>query len=94
MLALPDIEANRKDYDIRKFAMQPGDVLVFNGMIVHGAPGNTSTTHHRRAYSTRWMGDDARFCVRKGEVAIPTFDTGLKDGDRYNGDRFPLVYGE
>ena len=89
--ALPDIESERSKYDIASFAMQPGDLLAFQAMIVHGAPGN-SGQHRRRALSTRWTGDDARYCVRRGEVAIPTADPGLKHGERMQCARFPLVW--
>ena len=88
---LPDIEAERSKHRIAAFDMQPGDVLAFQAMIVHGAPGN-SGAHRRRALSTRWTGDDARYCVRRGEVAIPTADPGLKDGDRLECARFPLIW--
>ncbi len=90
--ALPDIDANRATYDITRFAMQPGDCLIFQAMIVHGAPGNSSMTHRRRGYSTRWLGDDARYCERSGEVAIPSFATEFNDGDEYSGELFPTVY--
>ncbi len=88
---LPDIEANRRKYKIARFAMQPGDCLVFQAMIVHGAPGNTGR-NRRRALTTRWTGDDARYCQRPGEVAIPTQDPGLNHGDRLDSERFPLVW--
>jgi ectoine hydroxylase-related dioxygenase (phytanoyl-CoA dioxygenase family) len=88
---LPDIEANRDKYDIKRFAMNPGDCLVFNAMIVHGAPGNTGL-HRRRALATRWAGDDARYYRRTGEVAIPTEDPGLADGALLDSKRFPLVW--
>jgi len=88
---LPDIEAERSRHRIAAFGMQPGDVLAFQAMIVHGAPGNTGT-HRRRALSTRWTGDDARYCVRRGEVAIPTANPGLRHGDRLDCERFPLVW--
>jgi ectoine hydroxylase-related dioxygenase (phytanoyl-CoA dioxygenase family) len=89
---LPDIESARDQYDIVGFDLEPGDCLVFQAMIVHGAPGNSSQCTRRRAYSTRWLGDDARYCDRKGEVAVPTFKTGLKHGDRFEGKHFPLVW--
>ena len=88
---LPDIEAERAKHDIAAFAMQPGDCLVFQAMIVHGAPGN-SGGQRRRALATRWTGDDARYCVRRGEVAIPTTDPGLRHGERMDCERFPLVW--
>jgi ectoine hydroxylase-related dioxygenase (phytanoyl-CoA dioxygenase family) len=88
---LPDIDAERDRYRISRFAMEPGDVLVFQAMIVHGSPGNASG-HRRRALSTRWTGDDARYRRRKGEVAIPTTDPGLPDGAPLDSARFPLVW--
>ena len=88
---LPDIEANRDKYRLSRFALQPGDCLVFQAMIVHGAPGNAGQ-HRRRALSTRWAGDDARYCPRPGEIAIPTEDPGLAHGERLDSERFPLVW--
>ena len=60
-------------------------------MIVHGAPANM-TANRRRALATRWCGDDARYCVRPGEVGIPTSDPGLAHGDLLDCARFPLVW--
>ena len=37
-------------------------------------------------------GDDARYCVRQGEVAIPTSDPGLNHGDVMDCDLFPEVW--
>jgi ectoine hydroxylase-related dioxygenase (phytanoyl-CoA dioxygenase family) len=88
---LPDIESHRHQYEILRFELQPGDCLVFQAMIVHGAPGNRGR-HRRRALATRWAGDDARYCLRPGEVAIPTRDPGLKHGDRLECERFPLAW--
>ncbi len=88
---LPDIDANRNEYDIVSFNLMPGDCLVFHGMIVHGAPGNRGL-NRRRALSTRWAGDDARYSIRAGEVAIPTQNPGLKNGDPLDSDRFPVVW--
>lgn len=88
---LPDIEGGREKYRIVAFEMQPGDCMVFQAMIVHGAPGNTGKLR-RRALATRWTGDDARYCVRPGEVAIPTTDPGLVHGARMDSVRFPLVW--
>lgn len=88
---LPDIEAGRDRLDIRRYALEPGDCLVFQAMIVHGAPGNRGATR-RRALATRWTGDDARYCVRSGEVAIPTRDPGLKHGDVMDCADFPVLW--
>jgi ectoine hydroxylase-related dioxygenase (phytanoyl-CoA dioxygenase family) len=88
---LPDIEAKRREYRILRFAMEPGDCLVFQAMIVHGAPGN-SGAHRRRAVSVRYAGDDARYCKRRGEVAIPTSDPGLAHGALLESLRFPVAW--
>ena len=88
---LPDIKGNRDQYEILGWDMEPGDCLVFQAMIVHGASGNVSSNNRRRAWATRWMGDDARFCVRPGEVGFPTYDTSLKHGDDIDCPHFPKI---
>ena len=88
---LPDIESERTRYDIRRFALDPGDCLVFQALIVHGAPGNRHSGR-RRALATRWTGDDATFVRREGEVAIPTSDPGLAHGAAMDCDLFPRIW--
>ncbi|HEY1837370.1 MAG TPA: phytanoyl-CoA dioxygenase family protein [Rhizomicrobium sp.] len=89
---LPDIASNRSSYEIASWALEPGDCLVFQAMIVHGAPGNASTQHRRRALSTRWTGDDARYERRQGEIAIPLEDPGLAHGAMMDSDAFPVLW--
>ena len=89
---MPDIDADRSAYDIVSYDMEPGDCLVFQAMIVHGAPGNAAIDRRRRALATRWTGDDARYCVHQGEVAIPTSDAGLKHGDVMDCALFPRIW--
>lgn len=89
---LPDIENNRNPYDIASWALEPGDCLIFQAMIVHGAAGNASSRHRRRALSTRWTGDDARYVKRSGELAIPRTDPGLAAGSVMDCDDFPVVW--
>jgi ectoine hydroxylase-related dioxygenase (phytanoyl-CoA dioxygenase family) len=89
---MPDIEADRPSYDIVSFDMVPGDCVAFAGMTVHGAPGNASDLHARRALSTVWLGDDAIFAVRPGKVR-PYFEGhGLKPGDPMDCHYFPRVW--
>jgi ectoine hydroxylase-related dioxygenase (phytanoyl-CoA dioxygenase family) len=92
LLPLPDIDAQRSEFDIRSWNMEGGDCLVFHALMVHGAPGNSSLMQRRRAVSTRWCGDDARYCVRPGEVAVPSKDPGLKDGDPLTCALFPRIW--
>ena len=71
-VAVPDIDANRKEYDIVSFEMAPGDALIFSAWILHGARGNSSSTQDRVALSTRWLGDDVLWDPREG--VDPTVD--------------------
>ena len=89
---LPEIDAEPEKYEILGWDMKPGDCLVFQAMTVHGSAGNTSPANRRRAYSTRWTGDDARYDGRTGEVAIPTSDPGLNNGAKMDCTDFPLVW--
>ena len=71
-VAVPDIDANREEYDIVSFDMAPGDALIFSAWILHGARGNSSLTQDRVALSTRWLGDDVLWDPREG--VDPTVD--------------------
>ena len=86
----PDIDGQRANYDLMSWDMEPGDVLIFNGLIVHGSTGNHSTDRTRRAFSTRWTGDDVRFAPRHPTMPLlwPHF---LRKGDRMGGPLFPQI---
>ncbi len=91
---IPDIEANRENYDIVSFGLEPGDCVGFHFRTIHGAPGNASGDTRRRAVSFRWTGDDARFVIRDGEMSPPftEFDTcTLNPGDVMDSDLFPVI---
>lgn len=91
LAALPDIEEARTDYDIAAFDMAPGDDLIFQGAIVHGAPP-AGEAARRRAWSTRWLGDDAIFAEKPGERAFPADVTDLEHGKTYVGPDYPLIH--
>jgi ectoine hydroxylase-related dioxygenase (phytanoyl-CoA dioxygenase family) len=91
LAALPDIETTRKDYDIASFDLAPGDALIFQGSIVHGAPPAGEAVR-RRAWSTRWLGDDALFAEKQGERAFPADVTDLAHGKPYVGPDYPLIH--
>jgi len=90
--ALPDIEGNEDDYDIVYFDVEPGDVIVHDYRLVHGARGNTSPDRPRRAVSLRFAGDDATVLHRPS--APPEFPTApnLRDGDPLDSETFPVVW--
>ena len=87
---VPDISADRQDYDIASWELNPGDLIAFNFSIIHGAPGNSSP-NRRRAFSVRFVGDDATFARRKGEVSPPFPEVTLKHGDKMNSPSFPEI---
>lgn len=89
---LPDIDANLGEYNVLTWDMEPGDCLVFQGMIVHGAPGNSNANTRRRALATRWTGDDARYLIRPGETGVPTRDPGILDGEPMDCEDFPVIW--
>jgi ectoine hydroxylase-related dioxygenase (phytanoyl-CoA dioxygenase family) len=88
---LPDIEARRAELTIVGEAVQPGDALAFHFRTVHGAPANRSTAR-RRAFSARWVGDDATFADRGGKTSPPFPDLKLRHGDPLDAPEFPVVY--
>ncbi len=88
---LPQIDISSEEHEILSWNVEPGDCLVFQGMIVHGAFGNPNPSQIRRALATRWCGDDVRYFRGKGESAIPTSDPGLNNGDLLDCALFPRV---
>lgn len=91
---VPDIDNHRDDYDILSWDLQPGDAIAFHFLTLHGAPANTSTTTRRRAFAARWLGDDATYAERPGEISPPFPGLGakLKAGDPMDSEEFPLVW--
>lgn len=89
---MPDIDAERANHRILAWDMEPGDAIAFNFMTLHGAPGNRSRALRRRAFSARFVGDDATFAVRKGPTSPPFRAVRLAHGDPLTGPEFPVVY--
>ena len=87
---VPDIEAERSDLRIVRWAVEPGDVLAFHYRTLHAAPGTAGrTSHRRRAVSFRYVGDDAVFATRPW-LHSPPFDP-IAPGEPLDDARFPLV---
>ena len=70
--------------------MEPGDVVAFHGLTVHGAGGNQRDDIRRRGYTVRYTGDDARYDTRPGTASALLMDE-LQDGDAMDGSVYPLV---
>ena len=90
---LPDFDADPQRYDILSWDVAPGDCIAFDGFTLHGAPGN-GTDARRRALSTTWLGCDAVYAPRTGELE-PHFQymTDINPGDPLiNDDLFPIAW--
>lgn len=92
--SMPDIDARRGDYDIRSWSLEPGDAIAFHFLTVHGAPSNLSATRRRRGFAARWLGDDAVYAERSGEISppFPGLEQRLRPGEPMDADEFPLVF--
>lgn len=90
--AMPDIDAERGRHRFMSWDLEPGDCIFFHALTVHGAPGNPSATRRRRAYATRWLGEDARYGSRPGQISPPIDGHGLVPGDDMACTTFPVVW--
>ena len=87
---VPDINAHRDQYDIMSWDFQPGDLLFFDPLTLHGSSGNTSTSQRRRAFASRWLGDDVIFTNTPSTWLFPS-EHGLTVGAPINAPLFPTV---
>jgi len=92
--AIPDFDNRRDEYDIRSWALEPGDAIAFHFLTVHGAPPNLSSSRRRRAFSARWVGDDATYAVRSGRTSppFPELVGRLAHGDPLDVPEFPVIW--
>ncbi|MEM0936298.1 MAG: phytanoyl-CoA dioxygenase family protein [Pseudomonadota bacterium] len=89
---MPDFEAERDAHDIFHFPhMEPGDALAFDGMIVHSAMGNRTSTHRRRGYAIRFATEGATYDPRD-TVTEWLHDARLAPGSAFRGGRFPVLF--
>ena len=88
-MPVPDPDA--EGMDIREWTMEPGDAVAFSFDVLHGARGNTSSAR-RRAFSVRFVGDDARYVDRPGPTSPPFPGHGMKPGEKLREDWFPTVF--
>jgi ectoine hydroxylase-related dioxygenase (phytanoyl-CoA dioxygenase family) len=61
-------------------------------MTVHGAPGNSTIDRRRRAYATRWTGDDVVFAPREGQAAISVNPPTVLPGQPLDSEVFPRLW--
>jgi ectoine hydroxylase-related dioxygenase (phytanoyl-CoA dioxygenase family) len=90
---LPDIEADRDAFDLRQYALQPGDAVFFDFLAVHGAPG-FPFAGRRRVLSLRYLSADARHAPRRWRTS-PPFEglvDELPEGVELDHPLFPVVW--
>ena len=90
-LPVPDPDAEPDRFKVLEWAMEPGDAVLFDYLAVHGARANMAD-RRRRAFSMRWVGDDARYVTRPGRTSPPFPGHGMKDGERLREDWFPVIW--
>ena len=93
-LPIPDFDAERDKHEILCWDLEPGDVIAFHALSVHGGTANTSGDRVRRAYTLRYAGADAYY---KDVSHEPTsnermINPALKTGDPLDSELYPLVY--
>lgn len=87
--SVPDIDAD--DDAIFVSALKPGDCLAFDFRTLHGTT-DAPIADRRRAFSTRWLGDDVHFVERTGATSPPLHDLGVATGDRMPEALFPVLW--
>jgi len=92
MVSAPRFDGADGDGDrIVARALTAGDAVVFDFRTLHGTTDAPITTR-RRAFSTRWLGDDAVYCERPGETSPPLVDLNVEPGERLRDDWFPVLW--
>jgi len=67
---IPDINANLDKYELLDWEMEPGDLLMFHPLTLHGSYGNSSRVRRRRALALRWVGDDVVYAPSEKRMPI------------------------
>lgn len=91
---LPHIEADRSQWDIRSWDIEPGDVVIFHPSVLHGG-GQTSEGRDRWTLSVRCYGDDVCFDTRpptkSTAPATPGLPLQLAPGDPLRHRLYPQL---
>ncbi len=90
---LPDVEADRDAFDVRRYELAPGDAIFFDFLAVHGAPG-FPFTGRRRVLSLRYLSKGVRHAPRRWRTSPPFdgLDRELGAGQPMDHPLFPVVW--
>ncbi len=91
MVSAPTAPPDGGEARIISGALSAGDAIVFDFRTLHGTTP-APVAGRRRAFSTRWLGDDVRYVERLG-VTSPPLDLDLLPGDRMPESLFPTLWG-
>jgi ectoine hydroxylase-related dioxygenase (phytanoyl-CoA dioxygenase family) len=88
---LPDVEGNRGAFEILGWELEPGDAVFFHMLTLHAAGG---ATRRRRAFSVRFLGDDATHAPRpwKTSPEFPGLADELAGGAPMEHALFPVLW--
>lgn len=88
---LPDVDASPEQFDIVRFAVEPGDVVAFHPQMLHGGAA-TGAQGERETLSIRLFGDDAVYAARPGPCGprVAGLHDALTTGDPF---RYPAFIG-
>lgn len=87
---IPDINANPEQYELLDWEMEPGDILMFHPLTLHGSYGNKSRTMRRRALALRWTGDDVVYAPTAKRMPIH-YNHDSVSGGPLRGAAFPRI---
>lgn len=90
---IPDINANPEQYELLNWEMEPGDILMFHPLTLHGSYGNSHRTRRRRALALRWTGDDVVWAPSSKRMPVH-FRHDSKAGSGLSGAAFPRILPE
>lgn len=85
---VPDVAGYKGSFDILRFDVQPGDALIFQGNMLHGADGRAWCNQPRRAFAMLWGGPQLRHHRSAGKTFPPP--GGEPDGPIPDGDPIAL----
>ena len=86
---VPPVENLREKHDLLSWDMEPGDVLAFHPLTLHGSEGNASSKD-RAAIAFRFTGDDVSY--HPTPYTFPIFYRhGRKVGGAMGGPMFPQL---
>lgn len=94
--SVPDVDSAVVEgkYELMRWDMEPGDLLLFYSATLHGAPGNDKpSARRRRGYACRWLGDDVTFDPRPGTMndgwVAAGYDAQVAPGDPMESELHP-----